>query len=50
MQTILYANGAINAIGLDGGSSSTMVYEGRLVNKPSGSEEDRLLPAAIIFR
>jgi exopolysaccharide biosynthesis protein len=50
MQTILYANGAINAIGLDGGSSSTMVYRGALVNQPSEGEQERLLPNAIIFR
>ncbi|MDR0876880.1 MAG: phosphodiester glycosidase family protein [Treponema sp.] len=50
MQTILYANGAINAIGLDGGSSTTMVYQSRLVNKPSDGERERLLPNGIIFK
>jgi exopolysaccharide biosynthesis protein len=50
MQTILYANGAINAIGLDGGSSSTMVYEGKLVNNPFCEDAERLLPSAIVFR
>ncbi len=48
-QTILYANGAVNAIGLDGGSSSSMVYEGTLVNTPSEGDTERLLPNAIIF-
>ncbi|MDR3147260.1 MAG: phosphodiester glycosidase family protein [Treponema sp.] len=48
MQTILYANGAVNAIGLDGGSSSGMVYRGELVNSPSAGT--RLLPNAIIFK
>jgi exopolysaccharide biosynthesis protein len=48
MQTVLYANGAVNAIGLDGGSSTTMVYRGDLVNTPSGG--NRLLPSAIVFK
>jgi exopolysaccharide biosynthesis protein len=50
IQTILYANGAVNAIGLDGGSSSAMVYGGKLVNSPFCEDDDRLLPNAIIFR
>jgi exopolysaccharide biosynthesis protein len=49
VQTVLYANGAVNAIGLDGGSSSSLVLEGRLINSPSGGEGERLLPNAIIF-
>ena len=49
MQTVLYANGAVNAIGLDGGSSSSMVYSGKLVNIPSGGERERYLPNAILF-
>jgi exopolysaccharide biosynthesis protein len=49
VQTILYANGAVNAIGLDGGSSSSMVLNGKLVNSPSGGDDERLLPNAIIF-
>jgi exopolysaccharide biosynthesis protein len=50
MQTILYANGAVNAIGLDGGSSSSMVYRGELVNIPSEGDAGRRLPNAIIFK
>jgi exopolysaccharide biosynthesis protein len=50
MQTILYANGAVNAIGLDGGSSSTMVYQGLVINRPSDKDEERRLPNAILFR
>jgi exopolysaccharide biosynthesis protein len=50
VQTILYANGAVNAIGLDGGSSSSMVLAGKLVNSPSDRDEERLLPNGIIFR
>jgi exopolysaccharide biosynthesis protein len=50
MQRVLYANGAVNAIGLDGGSSSSMVMDGALVNSPSEGDRERLLPNAIIFR
>jgi len=50
MQTILYANGAINAINLDGGSSTTMVFQGSVINSPSDGDAERLLPNAIIFR
>jgi exopolysaccharide biosynthesis protein len=50
MQTILFANGAINAINLDGGSSTTMVYQSKVVNSPSDGDNERLLPNAILFR
>jgi len=50
LQTILYANGAINAINLDGGASSSIVYYGRVINSPSDGEKERLLPNAILFR
>jgi len=50
LQAILYANGAVNAINLDGGSSASMVYHGRLINSPSDGERERLLPNAILFR
>ena len=50
LQTILFANGAVNAINLDGGSSSTMVFQGRIINNPPDGEKERLLPNAILFR
>ena len=50
IQKILYAAGAVNAIGLDGGSSSTMVWDGKVVNIPSDGDAGRLLPNAILFR
>jgi exopolysaccharide biosynthesis protein len=50
IQRILYDNGAENAFGLDGGSSTTMVYEGRVVNIPSEGITERLLPNAIVFK
>jgi exopolysaccharide biosynthesis protein len=49
VQTVLYDNGAVNAIGLDGGSSTSLVLGGTLINSPSGGDDDRLLPNAIIF-
>jgi exopolysaccharide biosynthesis protein len=50
VQMILYENGAINAISLDGGASSCMVYQGILVNSPSEGKQGRLLPNALVFR
>jgi len=50
MQEILFNNGAVNAIGLDGGSSTTIVYQGEVVNSPSEGKRERLLPNAILFR
>ena len=50
LQTILYANGAVNAINLDGGSSTSMVYQGNLISSLSGRNTERLLPNAILFR
>ena len=50
VQNILFENGAINASNLDGGASSTMVYNGKLVNKPSQVIGHRLLPNAIIIK
>jgi exopolysaccharide biosynthesis protein len=49
VQTVLYDNGAVNAIGLDGGSSSTLVLGDRVINSPSGGDDERLLPNGIIF-
>ena len=50
VQNILFENGAINAANLDGGASSSMVYNGKLVNKPSQVIGHRLLPNAIIIK
>jgi len=50
LQTIMYANGAVNAFVLDGGASTSMVYDGRLANTPSNGKADRLLPNAIVLK
>jgi exopolysaccharide biosynthesis protein len=49
VQTVLYDNGAVNAIGLDGGSSSSLVLGDRVINSPSGGDDERLLPNGIVF-
>ena len=49
VQALLYDHGAVNAIGLDRGSSSSLVLDNRVVNSPSDSDDERLLPNAIIF-
>ena len=36
VQNILLQYGAVNASNLDGGSSSTMYYNGKVINNPSG--------------
>jgi exopolysaccharide biosynthesis protein len=50
MQSILFQNGALNAIGLDGGSSSTMVYDNRVLNHPVEGDDERKLPNAIVIK
>lgn len=48
-QDILYSKGAINAMAMDGGSSSTLYLWGKVRNSPSTlSHEDRFLPNAWI--
>lgn len=48
VQTILLEHGAYNAANLDGGSSSTLVYEGEMKNKPSSTFGPREVPSAFI--
>lgn len=50
LQTIFYENGVINAIVLDGGSSSSMFYNGKIVNVPSDVQKERILPNAILLK
>ena len=48
---IMLDHGAVNAINLDGGSSSSMWYEGGYVNKCSGGQGySRNLPNAFLFK
>ena len=48
VQDIFLQYGAYNAYNLDGGASSTMVYDSKLVNKPSDTLGERYVPCAFI--
>ncbi|MDT8719404.1 phosphodiester glycosidase family protein [Clostridium sp. 19966] len=50
VQDIMLSYGAYNAANLDGGASTTMVYEGRIINKPSSPAGPRYLPSAFIIK
>jgi exopolysaccharide biosynthesis protein len=44
----LLSLGAVDAMNLDGGGSTTMVLNGKVVNKPSGKEGERKVGDAIV--
>ncbi len=48
-QDILLQYGAYNAFNLDGGASTTMFYDGRLMNSPSDIMGERYVPCAWII-
>ncbi len=47
VQNIMLQYGAVNAINLDGGSSSTMYYDGSIINNPCDSNGERYVPSAV---
>ena len=49
-QDILLNYGAYNAFNLDGGASTTMVFDGALVNNPSDIAGERYVPTAFIVK
>ncbi len=49
VQDILLQYDAYNAFNLDGGASSTMVYNSKLINKPSDIMGERYVPCAFII-
>ena len=49
-QEVIYKLGAINAMNLDGGKSTTMYYDGDIINTPSDSMGERSIPTAIIVK
>lgn len=49
VRDILLNNGAYNAFNLDGGASTTMVYDGKVVNSPSDILGERYVPNAFII-
>jgi len=48
LQEILYAQGVVNAINLDGGSSTTLFYNGKVINKPSNPMGERAIPSVFM--
>lgn len=50
LQSIFERYGAYNAANLDGGSSSAMYYDGKIVNKTSTPMGERYLPNAFIVK
>jgi exopolysaccharide biosynthesis protein len=45
---LMLKEGCINAVYLDGGASSTMVYEGKVVNSPSNKEERKVAHSILV--
>lgn len=50
LQNILYEQGAYIAANLDGGSSSTLYYNGKVVNKPADLLGERMIPTAFVVK
>lgn len=48
LQEIMYDQGVVNAINLDGGSSTSMYFNGKLVNKPSNTLGERAIPSVFM--
>lgn len=49
VQDIMLQYGAYNAANLDGGSSTTMIYNDKLINHPCSSAGPRYIPSAFII-
>jgi exopolysaccharide biosynthesis protein len=47
LQEILFDHGAVNAGRLDGGYSSTMYYDGEVINSPNEWDGERTVPTAL---
>lgn len=47
---IMLSRGAVNAINMDGGSSTSMYYNGEYVNRNSSTAGARPLPSAFLFK
>jgi exopolysaccharide biosynthesis protein len=50
VQDIMLEYGAVNAANLDGGSSTTIFYNGKIMNSPCGPSGARYLPSAFIVK
>jgi len=49
IQNIMITYGAVNAANLDGGSSTVMYYQDKLINKPCSPYGERPLPTAFVI-
>jgi len=49
-QNILFEEGAVIAANLDGGSSSTLFFNGKVINKPADLLGERMIPTAFIVQ
>ena len=50
VQEVMFKLGAVNAINLDGGKSTTMYYDGDIINTPPNSMGERTIPTAVIVK
>lgn len=50
VQDLMIEYGAVNAANLDGGKSTTMYYEGEVINTPSDALGERSIPTAYIVK
>lgn len=50
VQNVLFEQGAYVAANLDGGSSTTLFYNGKVVNKPCDMLGERMIPTAFIVK
>lgn len=50
VQEIMLRYGAVNAANLDGGSSTVMYHDGKIINRPCSTAGDRYLPSAFIVK
>jgi exopolysaccharide biosynthesis protein len=50
VQNILYGAGAWTAANLDGGSSTTMYYNGKVINHPCDPLGERMVSTAFIVK
>lgn len=49
VQDVLYEEGCYIAANLDGGSSTTLYYNGKVVNKPADLLGERMIPTALLL-
>jgi exopolysaccharide biosynthesis protein len=50
VQNVMLSYGAYVAVNLDGGSSATMYYNGRVVNRPSDPMGERMVPSIFMVK